>query len=49
MTQDFELIEGFDPESSILFLGSGFSLGAKNIARGAPPMEGRCGATSSRN
>jgi len=40
MTQDFELIEGFDPESSILFLGSGFSLGAKNIARGAPPNGG---------
>lgn len=37
MAQDtFELGE-FDPESSILFLGSGFSLGAKNIARGNPP------------
>ena len=26
-----------DPETSILFLGSGFSLGATNIARGNPP------------
>lgn len=27
----------FDPESSILFLGSGFSLGATNIAKSNPP------------
>lgn len=30
-------IEEFDPESSILFLGSGFSLGATNIAGDSPP------------
>jgi hypothetical protein len=37
MTQDIDQIEEFDPESSILFLGSGFSLGASNIANGSPP------------
>ena len=26
-----------DPQSSILFLGSGFSLGATNVANGSPP------------
>ncbi|WP_162243935.1 SIR2 family protein [Aurantimonas sp. Leaf443] len=36
MTQDIGL-EDFDPESSILFLGSGFSLGATNIANDSPP------------
>ncbi len=30
-------IEECDPESSILFLGSGFSLGATNIANDSPP------------
>lgn len=34
---DMDGIEEFDPESSILFLGSGFSLGATNIAGDSPP------------
>ncbi|MGN6111407.1 MAG: SIR2 family protein [Luteimonas sp.] len=29
--------DGFDPSSSILFLGSGFSMGAENIAHKSPP------------
>ncbi|MGV8642474.1 hypothetical protein ACV35T_23545, partial [Pseudomonas aeruginosa] len=37
MTHDIDVIGEFDPESSILFLGSGFSLGASNIANGTPP------------
>ncbi|MEH1242963.1 SIR2 family protein [Serratia marcescens] len=34
---DINDIGEFDPESSILFLGSGFSLGATNIANDTPP------------
>ncbi len=37
MAHDIDVVRGFDPESSILFLGSGFSLGATNIANGNPP------------
>ena len=37
MAHDGSRIEELDPESSILFLGSGFSLGAANIANGSPP------------
>lgn len=37
MTHDADGLKEIDPESSILFLGSGFSLGATNIARGNPP------------
>lgn len=37
MAQDVEGLGEVDPESSILFLGSGFSLGATNIAHGTPP------------
>lgn len=37
MTQVIDRIEEFDPESSILFLGSGFSRGATNIANNSPP------------
>lgn len=37
MAHDISGIGEFDPESSILFLGSGFSLGATNIANGNPP------------
>jgi hypothetical protein len=37
MAHDIDGIEEFDPESSILFLGSGFSLGATNIANESPP------------
>ena len=37
MTHDPDGIEEFDPESSILLLGSGFSLGATNIANESPP------------
>ena len=37
MTEDIGTLGEADPESSILFLGSGFSLGATNIARGNPP------------
>ena len=37
MTQSLDDIGEFNPESSILFLGSGFSLGAKNIAGKSPP------------
>ncbi|WP_374629910.1 SIR2 family protein [Pannonibacter indicus] len=37
MTHDPDKLEDFDPESSILFLGSGFSLGATNIANTSPP------------
>lgn len=37
MTQDIEELGEVDPESSILFLGSGFSLGATNIANEGPP------------
>lgn len=34
---DSDSIGEFEPSTSILFLGSGFSLGAKNIAGGNPP------------
>jgi hypothetical protein len=37
MSQDLSQIGNIDPESSILFLGSGFSLGATNIANKDPP------------
>lgn len=37
MTQNSSAIDEFDPRSSILFLGSGFSIGAKNIAGENPP------------
>lgn len=37
MAHDIDGIEEFDPGSSILFLGSGFSLGATNIANDSPP------------
>ncbi|SDO99540.1 SIR2-like domain-containing protein [Pseudomonas congelans] len=37
MTHDIDVIKEIDPESSILFLGSGFSLGASNIANSTPP------------
>lgn len=37
MAHALNRIEEFDPESSILFLGSGFSLGATNIANKSPP------------
>lgn len=37
MAHHIDVIEEFDPESSILFLGSGFSLGASNIANSSPP------------
>ncbi|SFV38533.1 SIR2-like domain-containing protein [Devosia crocina] len=37
MAHDMDRIEECDPESSILFLGSGFSLGATNIANDSPP------------
>ena len=37
MAQDVGELGEFDPESSILFLGSGFSLGATNIANDTPP------------
>lgn len=37
MTHGIDLIGEFNPECSILFLGSGFSLGASNIANGNPP------------
>lgn len=37
MTQNIAELGEVDPESSILFLGSGFSLGAKNISGGNPP------------
>lgn len=37
MTHATDGIEEFDPGSSILFLGSGFSLGAINIANKSPP------------
>jgi len=37
MTQNIVELGEVDPESSILFLGSGFSLGAKNISGGNPP------------
>lgn len=37
MAQDIDGLGEVDPESSILFLGSGFSLGAKNIANASPP------------
>lgn len=37
MTHDVNVIGEFDPESSILLLGSGFSLGATNIANSTPP------------
>ncbi|UEM08177.1 SIR2 family protein (plasmid) [Skermanella rosea] len=37
MAHDTDRIEEFDPESSILFLGSGFSLGATNISNDSPP------------
>lgn len=34
---DIEELGEVDPASSVLFLGSGFSLGATNIAHGSPP------------
>lgn len=37
MTYGTDSFVQIDPESSILFLGSGFSLGATNIAGGSPP------------
>ncbi|MGY3698950.1 hypothetical protein ACVIGA_009092 [Bradyrhizobium sp. USDA 3240] len=37
MVQDIGQLGEVDPQSSILFLGSGFSLGATNIAKGSPP------------
>ncbi len=37
MAQDINHLGEVDPESSILFLGSGFSLGATNIANDSPP------------
>ncbi|MFH1008268.1 MAG: SIR2 family protein [Candidatus Latescibacterota bacterium] len=37
MATSVESIGEVDPTTSILFLGSGFSLGAKNIANGNPP------------
>jgi len=37
MSYDTTPIQEFDPERSILFLGSGFSLGATNIANDSPP------------
>lgn len=37
MTYDPEELKEIDPESSILFLGSGFSLGATNIEHKCPP------------
>lgn len=37
MSQDIEELGEVDPESAILFLGSGFSLGATNIAGDNPP------------
>ncbi|WP_454021228.1 SIR2 family protein [Azospirillum sp. Marseille-Q6669] len=37
MAHDIDGIEEFDPQSSILFLGSGFSLGATNISNESPP------------
>ncbi|MBT1267482.1 hypothetical protein [Pseudomonas sp. VS38] len=38
MTHDIDVIKEIDPEYSILFLGSGFSLGgASNIANNTPP------------
>lgn len=37
MTDDVLNLEEMDPESSVLFVGSGFSLGATNIANNSPP------------
>lgn len=37
MAHDIDVIGEFNPESSILFLGSGFSIGARNIANSTPP------------
>lgn len=37
MTNNTDGIEEFDPQNSILFLESGFSLGATNIANDSPP------------
>jgi hypothetical protein len=37
MSSDTTQIQEIDPARSILFLGSGFSLGATNIANGSPP------------
>ncbi|WP_157759994.1 SIR2 family protein [Delftia acidovorans] len=37
MPHDSDVLGEFNPESSILFLGSGFSLGAKNISNSSPP------------
>lgn len=37
MISDNDRLGELDPRSSILFLGSGFSLGATNIARASPP------------
>lgn len=37
MVKEIEGIAEFDPESSVLFLGSGFSVGATNIEGGSPP------------
>ena len=37
MAHNIDVIREFNPESSILFLGSGFSIGARNIAHSTPP------------
>ena len=37
MPHDIDAIGELNPESSILFLGSGFSIGARNIANSTPP------------
>lgn len=37
MTHEIDALGEFNPESSILFLGSGFSHGANNIANSTPP------------
>lgn len=37
MARDFDELGEIDPESSILFLGSGFSLNATSIAQASPP------------
>lgn len=37
MSDQNNSIDEFEPNSSVLFLGSGFSLGTKNIAKGNPP------------
>lgn len=37
MAQHIDEIGEFNPETSVLFLGSGFSIGARNIANSSPP------------